>query len=481
MPSYSRGLEPIVIEATPNDVTAQYGFRTVVNMVDPSGTEEWIYTFYINSSGQLGFKKTVDGTLGSFVIIDAAPTTYTGVAVWWEQWTNDQAPYATSDIIHIIGANSTDQGLRYFQMDTDDSDAISGETLALSDTTIFTTPLPSICQSTDGTIYVTANFSNTTGIQMANSPTGVTWTDRGVIATSVSVDRGFLLPVKTGNDVVIVWIDTSGSSDTAIYNRWDAATDTFDGNTTIKSATGVQTTALCGVHDPVSGDLYILIRTILSDTTPATSGEYECYHYDESAETMTLQNTFKYNDTNSGDINGLINFSMCMDTSNNSLIVAMAMGNNATLNNLGVMFSYDLGVSFSDPQRIDGKVPDDYVNVCLPHHMADAALGLHIMYCDDDDNDILMFSIPVTACSSTCTDDSDVAVSGASVKVFIVDPGSGSHRMYYMGRAITNGSGIWGATVMDLEGDDLEVQVIYDEDLTNDEVDASHRRALSAF
>jgi hypothetical protein len=80
----------ITIDANTYDITHNSGIHRVVSMEDPgAGTDKWVYVFYVNSSQQVGYKKSTDNgaTFGSFQNIDADLSTYTTVSVWYDRWT----------------------------------------------------------------------------------------------------------------------------------------------------------------------------------------------------------------------------------------------------------------------------------------------------------------------------------------------------------------------------------------------------------
>lgn len=465
---------------TAADVTTQNSFNTVVSMEDPGvGTGKWVYVFYINSSGQLGFKKSADNgaTYGTYQVVDAAPTTYTAVAVWYDRWTDisDQ----TGNLIHVIGANSTDQGLRYFTIDTDNTDTVGGDTVALSDTTIETDPFPSICVSFDGTIYVAATFTTTVGIQMADSADGSSWNDRGVVLGGSHITGdGKLFPAKTDNDVMMLFRNVSASPDEMNVIRWDAVGNSW---ALTDDSTITQTGTIQGtfdvIHEPTNGDAYIVKSNITG--TPTTLGEIDFYFYDESADTVTALGTKKLTAVGTaGNSNAYPR--LALDVNNNTLVCAFMWGPAVTTTAPAIMTSFDGGVTFGDPLAIVRQGQDDFRWPSQGYHIIDEALGTHIVYLNDDLDDVHSVSYVLDRITGNVVDNSDVAAPSVDCLIFAIDPGDDMSRVY-LGRAISDASGDWTASIFVPDESNVEIQVIYDENLANDEVDVSHRLAVDSF
>ena len=468
---------PISPDITVRDATAQGSRNKVVSMEDPgAGTDKWVYVFYIDSDGTLGFNKSTDNgaTFGGFVQVDASPTTYIDVAVWYEPWTDGTA----TDVIHVAGVNTTDQGIRYFQVDTANTDTVSGDVVALADTTVSATlPFPSICMGMDGQLYVACTMTSTAGVHMAwSDDDGATWNDDGLVSQSTDAsDIGKLVPAKTDNDIMM-FLDEVGGGDTFSVIRWDAIGDSWalSDNSTVSLPVGTNWDV---VHEPTNGDSYLIIVSVAGNLT--TLAELETYFYDESADTIALKGTRKLY-IQLGNANTIGYPSLLYDTNNTSLICMFVWGS-AGSNVPQIMTSYDEGALWGDPTRATGtQGPDDYRYTNGSYHIIDESLGGHFSYFNDDLDDVHTTSYIFDRITANVVDNSDVAASGVDVLIFSVDPDNSLSRTFH-GRAISDGSGNWAASVLDVGNDNIEIQMIYDEDLANDEVDASHRLAVDSF
>ena len=463
---------------TVDDVTSFTSRNKTVSIEDPgAGTNVWVYEFYINNSGHLGYKKSTDNgaTFGSFQTIDSVPATYVDVAVWFDRWTKG----GTGNIIHIVGANTTDQGLRYFQLDTNNSDTISGDLVALTSTTLNSTDAnASICISWDGTVYVACTFTTTAGIRMAESSTPTSsWTDRGLVTNSSnSADAGKLVPAKTDDDVMMYMVEFAGT-DTFTVARWDAIGHTWsiEDNSTIPVPTGEEDWDV--VHDPVDGDSYVVIVSVVG--TDSVLSEMQTFFYDESAGTVTLRGTHKIN-AQTGNSHFVEYPRLALDTNNNTIICAFLWGTAAS-KAIQMMCSYDGARTFGDPCRImNGIASDDYRYVSTCYHVIDEAIGFHVSWFNDDLNDLHALGYVADRITGNVKDNSDVNAANVDVLIFSVSPDNSFNRTY-QGRAISDASGNWSASIIDLDDSNVEIQVIYDEDLANDEVDVSHRVAVDSI
>ena len=483
MPEYSGGKAAFDHDTSAYDVTFQTGFKRVASLKDPDSSAIWVYDFYIESGRTLVYRKSIDGgaTYAAATTIDGAITTYSDVSVWFQRWTDSSDQ--TSNLIHIVASNTGNNELRYFQLDTDDTDAIapSGGVSALSDTTITADPMSSVCVGYDGKVYVCGAFSSTLGIQMASaaSPSAAltTWADRGVVTGADGTDdRGVVVPVLTDNDVCVFFIDVSGT-ETLEVSRWDAVGEVNFSNSTLITDTDLDTDAFSVVHDPDNGDVYIVVMT-QEATSGGTPAIFTVHLYDESAGTSSLLGDHTVFENNSSGYSG--SPELALDTSNKTLFLFNTVGHSAALAIPAVKMSYDLGVSWGSNHRLTTNIGDDLRFLSSSYHLIVEANGLHLTWQNDDTQTVHSVSYVMDRIGANVVDNGGTAASGVDAYVFLVHPTSGFER-YYMGRAITDGSGDWAATILDIDNDNIEVQVLYDEDLANDEVDASHRLAVDSF
>ena len=181
--------------------------------------EIWIYVVVTETTGTSGFKifRSTDGGQTYTANTLATGTGFIGVSVWYDRWTpgND-----IGDIIHILGASSIDNTLRYFSWNAANNlPGVLSNILIATHTSIagsLGSGGTSICKSANGSLYASVKVTTTAGwyvYQSTNS--GANWSNITTQGSSVNTamdqidDQLLLIPCSTTDDIMAIEFDNS--------------------------------------------------------------------------------------------------------------------------------------------------------------------------------------------------------------------------------------------------------------------------------
>gem|GEM_PF-418679 len=223
------------------------------------------YTFLVNSNGRCHYTKTTDGgeTWSSSSEFLYAAASCSGVAVWYDQWTPDDAG---GQYIHVAVFETSADDVWYMRFDTSDDS--------------FTTPVSTnintsqgggisaglnavgITKSTDDVVYVSM-IDNTDSFVLkcsASCDTQGGWTEAGTnpFTNNGNGDWVILMPLSDGDILAIYW---QVSTSTMLSREYEDGSDTWAGSwTTIASDVDGNTdydAAFSSTIDPDSGTIFL--------------------------------------------------------------------------------------------------------------------------------------------------------------------------------------------------------------------------------
>ncbi len=235
------------------------------------------YKFYVDSGGDCVYSKTTNGgtSWNTPVQIDSQ-TDCIGIAVWYDKWT----PNDTGTTIHIatIDSSSNNDNIFYNALDTTTDTRLTGAAAINTDpgnvqtyTLVAGANYPSITKATNGTLYVSVDDRTDSAVLRCSTTcgTGTNWTEAGTSPQDAQNDFSILVPLVSGNVMIINRDISAGVIRSKIwYNSISAWTTAW---TTIDAAATDNGTYPVG-----------LSATISTSTSAATSTVYLAYTADNT-------------------------------------------------------------------------------------------------------------------------------------------------------------------------------------------------------
>lgn len=183
------------------------------------------YTFYVDSSNQCVYKKTLNGgaTWGATIVVDSQ-TDCLKIVVWYDRWTPGDA---TGNYIHISTMDSSLDHLFYNRLDTTSDTLLMGTSPV--DATINSGQAPTytaaanahtMAKATDGKIYLSAADASDSFALVCSASCNLTtsWTEVGPNPFDFANDFNFLAPLSGGS---IMAINRDVSADDIRYKIWN--------------------------------------------------------------------------------------------------------------------------------------------------------------------------------------------------------------------------------------------------------------------
>lgn len=472
----------LTITAAHSDVTADFGPSPSTFMYW-TGSALHVYQLSIES-GALGYKKSTNGgtSFGTFQTIDNTPSDYGNCCLWAQRWTNGQSDSST--LLYVIGMNQTNDEVRFFTLDVS-SDTVGGDVQAVTGDEYL--PMPdgncSICEATNGDLYVLGIFGGTTdgGVIAKSTDSGATWdptnTDSGHQLTEADC-QAQLLPLLTDDDVLLVYYTDSTTN--IEYQRWDAVGETWSTATEVSNDPNINssdgTTAFSCTQEKTSTDIHLISFAPATDQGLA-SNRIEHFSYDESADSWSSANNVVHVPEDMSQIVAIRTVGSFYDEVNGILYAFMALGGFHG----GYVYasvSSDKGLTWSKTEQI-GDAIDDFTRFSTNFMMLDATNEYPFpVWYDEDSDDIICVNggIAYDTKSGVTKDNSTppVALGSQDVMMFKVSGNTRKSQGHQISDATT---GAYKIGVLDL-GDNAEYQAIFDKDgatAADDQVDASHR------
>lgn len=454
-----------------------------------NGGTDYLYVFYINDSNQLVWKKSDDAgatwTAGSGTI-DSSVSWDGGYSIWFDKWT----PNGTGTLIHICATNTTNDIQKYYSFDvsSDSAGTNNDVTIASSLGAISTASGgDSICVAVNGDIFVSQTNANgcfiyrsqDSGASFSAIYSGTEWTTNA----SSSTDQLFLLPLKTDNDIMAIFLDDS-TNDTDAH-RWDNSGDTWDagGDGGVMGSTNghnVTDNNMITVTCDNNGDLHGVYA-------PAHTSYTDFYYvfYDESTDTWSSELKIGENKY-SGSGSDQWEWGSCgitIDDTSGAIFVFATRGE--WFVNQSHFYGYiscDGGLSFS-AFSITSNSDEDIRCVMMPARLNDSSSPLPILIWDADSKGLISLSggMTFTRQTGTYVDGAGDPIQGATVDAIIrleTTDSLGIRRYHCISNAVTDASGNFTIILPNYEKENAEYQLIFDLDETDpddDLVDASHK------
>ncbi|RJO59457.1 hypothetical protein C4546_02060 [Candidatus Parcubacteria bacterium] len=221
------------------------------------------YAFYVNSSGTLVYKKTVNGGIDWADAINVTDQTdCENFAIWYDRWT----PGSTGNLIHVAFLENGTDTIYYDNIDTSSSDTQKGEVAAYSDSATGrtgSTDSISIVSATDGDIYIaiSSGAANSTAVVRNSSDTGTNWSttaDEGL--DDVTQDYVLLMPLASADILLLRWDVSADDIQSKEYedsaNSWEA--NWTDHNVDTNAVEGASRSETWGATiDPYTYNIYL--------------------------------------------------------------------------------------------------------------------------------------------------------------------------------------------------------------------------------
>lgn len=277
------------------------------------------YKFFRDAGNFCVYKKTTNGGVswGTPITIDAQ-TDCVMVSVWYDRWT----PGDTGTYIHIATLDTSVDDIFYNRLDT------NGDTLLMGSSPIDVSTnsgnsaativeganTVAITKGTDGTVYATVADSTDSYIVecSASCNLAASWTETGTNPLDVANDYSLLVPLASGN---IMLINRSvGLEDirTKIWNNssWSASWTVIDANATDNITYDVGMAATVSSSTP--GNVYLAY--IANHATLGTDDQVRGAKYNGSSWTTTT-------DILTSTTRGLTNVAIGLDAANDDVYV----------------------------------------------------------------------------------------------------------------------------------------------------------------
>jgi len=174
-----------------------------------------LYSILFDDWYDVSFKKSSDGGLTWGVHTTVFSGLLTALAVWFDRWT----PGLTTDLIHIVYTESTNDDTLYRTINTASADALSTETVVFAGaTTVNPGGALAVVRASGGNVYCRTTID--AGVEggfyrlpNANVPNGAWDAVRTVDETLASGDQWILVPgfAADTQDIMMIFSDASAS------------------------------------------------------------------------------------------------------------------------------------------------------------------------------------------------------------------------------------------------------------------------------
>jgi len=434
-----------------------------------SGGATHVYIFYIATDNDLVYKKSTDNgvTWGSEIQIEGTKN-YVSCSVWFDQWTPTDT---TGTIVHIVAVDTATPQVVYHRFDlATDATAGNNDTVIDSPTTITTSGgggQPCIIKTPNGNLWVSFQGTSPLGwhfLESTNAQAGGTWTARHDDTTTDmrtviddDADQPRIIPLTTGNDVLVVWHDADGGGNNGrlVYRVYDSGAPAFDTSSTILMeemdlvAEANRLQYFCLALNKSTDDIYMYMHP-----SQSTSGSV-FIKYDEGLRVVTKSRQLKAggSEIDQYESNGA---GITVDQTNGTIIVYTLFGQSLGSTIPSCFVTDDEGDTWSDMYKLSGYQSDDNRTVYCPPVQIDVAENWPVVFGSDDLNDLFTFKlghVPYKRLSGTVKDDGGTAVVGAHVSIMRDTPhyswNQGMNNRPLVGRGITDGSGNYDLHVID--------------------------------
>jgi len=431
----------------------------------------WIYVVTPNNTGATGFKifRSTDGGLTYTTTTLSTSSGIVGPSIWYDRWTpgND-----TGDIIHILGASSSDETLRYFSWNAANnlpgtlSNIVIATHTSISGAAAAGDGGTSICKSANGSLYASVKVTTTVGWYVYQSTNNaLTWSDITAQGSSVNTamnqvdDQLLLIPCSTVDDIMAIEFDNSTNflqyqiyDDSA--NSWSAATqieDRFcggDGNSELTPC------PFNATIDKTTSNIYLVFSDgsashIYMEKFTTSTGKWTPLH-------PILENRQGESASLNYQITGV---SIQRDQINGVLTVWYCVGGGANTDYNGIFYrhSSDDGMSWGAPQFLTQST-SDLRYIAAPLIINNINEGWYCVFTIDNTDDLLgadhdigaggviPFTFQYSRVYGNVKDSLGNNVVGAEVSVFREQPtihaaaGAGGP-WSYQGNALTDSNG----------------------------------------
>lgn len=377
------GVEAYVIDPTGGDATAQYNpSPNTVFLSDLTG-----YIFYVDSTTDVVYRKTVDGgkSWGSPTAL-SPDKTWLDVAVWYDQWTMDDS----GTKIHLVASESETDGIWYHAFDTNDESLDTDGWLNIFDVDAIAAGgagTPSITKSTAGNLFIigngTTSLPTTQVVKVYKSVDGGdNWADTSFSPSGgvQNTDQGQLLPLATGDDVLLIYQDVS--ADSLLSLEYDEGTNGWTNEQTVDASfvdNGTYDAQWGGSYYKATGDIYVAGMNAIAVAT----ADMKLYKFTESSRTWAVQSAILtdtaettqgkvFVDDNTGDLY----------VAYNKLRTGQVLPNAMTI---FYRYSDDDGVTWSDEMQLSTTEDDlKYIRGNLTSNER-----LYASWFNDDLNDVI--------------------------------------------------------------------------------------------
>ena len=444
--------------ATVNDATADSDTPQTQTVKFRSGANTHIYKFFANVTTQdLGFVKSTDGgaTYGAFQIMDST-NDWTHCSVWYDRWTTTDN---SGDIIHVVATDLVNNNFRYFSIDTASADAVGGNVVIDTFTTIAgaTDGCPTITKAANGDLFAAAiGTAGPAGIQVGKSTNaGVSWTDvtgGGANDFNEALDTIQMAPLLTDNDVILIGVRTTETDiRSVVYDN--SVTDAFEGTSVLIDTGAVPTAGVSHMFgitlDKTTADIYLMY---VNGPVSIADSDILFRTYDEGTRTWSSStpviHTFDTGLVNviRGDKFGI---SMARDQTDGFIMACVLVGNAVASKVPVLLWSSDSGTTWSDPLRIPEFDTVDWRKTQQSMVVLDQAEGWDVSLFRED-NDTLVGLLSTIAIQFTTGINYDfdgrTAVGGSTISLEETSPRYHSGdvtggKRHYMGSVVADGSG----------------------------------------
>ena len=457
--------------ATVNDASADSETIQTQTVKFRSGSNTHIYHFYANVTTQdLGFVKSTDGgaTYGAFQTINSA-VDFFHVSVWFDQWTPTDT---TGEIIHVCATEVTNDTVRYFSIDTGNSDAVGGDTqiASFTDLASATAGCPTITKAVNDDLFAAAiGVTGPAGIQVSKSTnSGGSWTDvtgGGANDFNEALDQIQMMPLSTDNDVILIGVRTTETDiRSVVYDN--SVTDAFEGSSVLIDTGAVPTAGVghnfgCTI-DKANATVYLMY---VNGPVSTADSDLLIRSYPDSTRTWSSSNPVIHAFTT-----GLANVirgdkfapSMARDQTDGIIMASVVVGNAVDTKIPVIMFSTDDGVTWSDAFSIPGVGNLDWRKTQQSMCVLDQNEGWDVSFFDDDTDELegLLATIPIEFVSgvnydadgTTAETDALVTLEEVEQRFHVGDTVGG--RRPFMGGQLPDGSGNYKNLVWPRFGDE---------------------------
>ena len=222
----------VTIESLLLDATNEHGTgSSVVFVNDTIG-----YAFFINDTGRVSYKKTLDSgaSWGNPVPLTSQTDTFT-VSVWYDRWT----PGDSGRVIHISYGDTGSDTYWYDYLNTTDDTQRSSEVSISGDVGRIRpeAQMPSVVKSRAGNLFVSGggdNVGNTRNVWKSTN-NGTSWASSSATFNNDGNDEYQLLPlIDSAGHIIAIYLDASANT---LFSRiYNETNDTWMGAGTIATS-----------------------------------------------------------------------------------------------------------------------------------------------------------------------------------------------------------------------------------------------------